>query len=346
MSQWVEAGDAGDLISTLNVVWTFYIESDLICFPWSSITVSSVVWGCPSETYPTYFWLIACCSFKRRAWRNATLFCLTQMVPCDSSYYHYPYKTLHVEAGTVTFWVFMCLPALWVMPCLHCWRCTAARAPFHRLYHIEPGSDCVCEKTGTVLWTKSSALRVPAVLCAASVGMQMNFSIILKQRGATPSTSACSAFCQLFVFLSNTFTGCHLSLHGCGGGTCWAPRNESNRVEEKWLTVNVICQCGKCNGKGMNSQFLLESSSSFSPPTIGIFVAGETSLLHLLPPWPHLSTISFVQTRFFWSCHPRSLMSLTLPGCWRVPGISTENLVGLYLSDFPGEMSHAVTGTA
>lgn len=158
------------------------------------------------------------------------------------------------------------------------------------------------------------------------------------------STSAYSTLCQWFVFLSNTFTGCHLSLHWCSGETCWASRNSSNGVEEKWLPVNAICQRGKCNAKRMDSLVFSESSSPFSPPTIGIFILTETSLFHLLPPWSHLSTISFVQTRFFWLCHPRSFMSLNLPGC--APDVSTENLVGLYLSDFLGEMQCTVTGTA
>lgn len=91
-----------------------------------------------------YFWLIVCCSLKCVAFRNATLSCLTQMMLCHSPCYHYPYKTLHTEARTVTFAVLMCLPALWVMPCLHWWHCKGACVPFHHIYHIAPVSACGC----------------------------------------------------------------------------------------------------------------------------------------------------------------------------------------------------------
>lgn len=45
---------------------------------------------------------------------------LTQVVWCHRSCDHYPYKIFHTEAGTITFAVFTCLPALWVMLRLCC----------------------------------------------------------------------------------------------------------------------------------------------------------------------------------------------------------------------------------
>lgn len=355
MSQYVEAHDAGDLISTLNVIRAFYFESDLVGFPWLSITISCVVWGCPNETYPIYFWLIACCTFKWSALRNPTLSCLTQIVPCHRPCYHYPYKTLHTRSKDSNICSVQVPPCIvgYAVPALSTLQrspCPISPSLPHRTWKCLWLSDC--EKEDRYCVTD----KIPQILCPGNAchflcnlcedADELTFLSVLKQRGATPSMFACSALCRWFVLLSETFTGCHLSLQGCGRGACWAPMNMSNVVEEKWLPVNVICQCGKCNGKGMDSQFFSESSFLFSPPTIGVFCSSWD-----FPSSPVTSLVTLVHHQLcagkvFWPCCPRSFMSSTLPGRWCVPDVSTENLVGLYLSDFLGEMQHTVTGTA